>query len=334
VSASAELLDALTKQGVVCWGEGSRLRFRASNGTLTEGMRSQLASHKDSVLAAWRERATQSVVSHQAAHWQRALWFLHQSNPESAAYNVLFSARVRSAVDLPALRRSFQALVDRHATLRTTFQEASNLLVQQVHGYMPVCFTVHDRPGVDLSALKKEIYETSQAPFDLQNGPLMRIDLFSRAADDQILLVTLHHIAADGWSLFLLLDDLRRLYPAERDGGAPPPQRPACDILQHTQWQETMLAGPGGQEHEVYWLSKLAGVLTPLTMPTDRPRQVSLSDRGASLPIDLGGELSKAVRDLAAREGVTPFVVMLAAYTAIPWEFWLKHKEKVVGMGL
>ncbi len=155
MSEATELLDSLAKQGVVLWGEGSRLRFRASKGTLTEAMRSQLTSHKDSVLAAWRERAGQSVVSHPAAHGQRALWFLHQSNPGSAAYNVVFSARVRSAIDLPALRRSFQALVDRHPSLRTTFCEESDCLVQQVHGYMPVCFTVHDRTGIDLPIAPK-----------------------------------------------------------------------------------------------------------------------------------------------------------------------------------
>ncbi len=157
------------------------------------------------MLAAWRERAAQNVISHPAAHGQRALWFLHQSHPKSAAYNVVFSARVRSAIDLPALRRSFQALVDRHPSLRTTFREESNRLVQRLRGYMPVCFTVHDRPGIDLPSLRKEIRETSRTPFDLQNGPLMRVDLFKRAADDQILLFTVHHIAADGWSLFLLL---------------------------------------------------------------------------------------------------------------------------------
>ena len=131
MSDTMELLQSLAKQGVIIWGEGSRLRFRASKGALTEAMRSELTSHKDSVLSAWRERAGQSVVSHPAAHGQRALWFLHQSHPGSAAYNVVFSARVRSAIDLPALRRSFQALMDRHPSLRTTFREESDRLVQR-----------------------------------------------------------------------------------------------------------------------------------------------------------------------------------------------------------
>jgi amino acid adenylation domain-containing protein len=330
VSEPAELLDSLAHQGVVCWGEGSRLRFRASNGSLTEGMRSQLTSHKDSVLAAWRERAARNIVSHPAAHGQRALWFLHQSHPKSAAYNVVFSARVRSAIDLPAFRRSFQALVDRHSSLRTTFSEESDRLVQRVHGYMPVRFTVHNRAGLDLPTLRKEIHETSQTPFDLHNGPLMRIDLFSRAPDDQILLLTVHHIAADGWSLFLLLDDLRRIYPAERDGGTPPPARPVHDIIEHTRWQEAMLSGSEGQEHEAYWLNQLAGTLAPLSLPTDRSRPVSLSDRGASLPIDLGRELSDAVRALAAREGTTPFVLLLTAYQVLLHRY-TGQNEVIVG---
>ena len=330
MSETMELLDSLAKQGVVCWGEGSRLRFRASKGALTEAMRAQLAGRKDSVLAAWREHATQSVVSHPAAHGQRALWFLHQSYPSSGAYNVVFSARVRSVIDLPALRRSFQALVDRHPSLRTSFCAESDRLVQRVHGYMPVCFTVHDRPGIDLPTLRKEVHDVSQAPFDLQNGPLMRVDLFTRATDDQILLFTIHHIAADGWSVFLLLEDLRRIYPAERDGGTAPPQRPVHDILEHSRWQEAMLAGPEGQAHEAYWLSNLAGALTPLSMPTNRLRSIPNTDRGASLPIDLGGELSDAVRALAVKEGTTPFVVLLTAYQILLHRY-TGQQEVIVG---
>jgi amino acid adenylation domain-containing protein len=327
---STELLDLLAKQGVSLWGEGSRLRYRASSGTLTDAMRSQLASQKDSVLCAWRERAATNVVSHPAAHGQRASWFLHQSRPGSGAYNVVFSARVRSAVDLAALRRSFQALVDRHASLRTTFSDESDGLVQRVHGWTPVSFAVHDRSDIDLPKLREEIYKVSQAPFDLKSGPLMRVDLFTRSADDQVLLVTIHHMAADGWSIFLLLDDLRRLYPAERNGGAAPPPRPACDVLQFTQWQEAMLAGTRGQEHEAYWLSKLAGVPTPLNMPTDRPRPISFSERGASLPIDLGFDLSDAVRALAAREGATPFVLLLTAYQILLHRY-TGQQEVIVG---
>jgi amino acid adenylation domain-containing protein len=330
VTDPLELLDHLAEQGVVLWAEGSRLRFRASKGIITESMRSQLVSRKHSLLAAWRERAAHSVVSHSATHGQQALWFLHRSNPESSAYNVVFSARVRSRIDLSALRLSFQTLLDRHPSLRSSFCEESDRLVQRVYGYMPVSFTVHDRSGIDLGMLREEVQEASRAPFDLQTGPPLRVDLYSRAVDDHVLLLTVHHIAADGWSLFLLLDDLRRIYPVERHGGAAPIPRPAHDIREHARWQEAMLAGPEGEAHEAYWLSKLAGVISPLSMPTDRPRQFSLSTRGESIPIDLGAGLSEAVRKLAAKEGTTPFVVLLATYQILLHRY-TGQQEVIVG---
>jgi amino acid adenylation domain-containing protein len=330
VTDPSELLDHVTEQGVVLWAEGSRLRFRASKGIITESMRSQLVARKHSLLAAWRERAAHSAVSHSATHGQQALWFLHRSNPESSAYNVVFSARVRSRIDLPALRLSFQTLLDRHPSLRSSFYEESDRLVQRVYGYMPVSFTVHDRPGIDLEVLREEVQGATRAPFDLQTGPLLRVDLYSRAVDDHVLLLTVHHIAADGWSLFLLLDDLRRIYPVERDGGAAPTPRPAHDIREHAHWQEAMLAGPEGKAHEAYWLSKLTGVLSLLSMPTDRPRQVSLSTHGASIPIHLGAGLSEAVRRLAAKEGTTSFVVLLTAYQILLHRY-TGQQEVIVG---
>jgi amino acid adenylation domain-containing protein len=330
VTDPVKLLDFVTEQGVVLWAEGSRLRFRASKGIITESMRSQLLARKDSVLAAWRERAAQSVISHSATHGQRALWFLDQSNPGSAAYNVVFSARVRSEVDISALRRSFQALLDRHPSLRTSFRQEADSLIQRVHGNMQPSFKVHDRRGVALPVLREEVRQASQTPFDLENGPLMRVDLFTRAADDQILLFTVHHIAADGWSLFLLLDDLRQIYPAEREGNVALPPRPAHDIVEYSRWQEAMLTGPEGQEHEAYWLKKLEGTLSPLSISTDRPRLDSSSELGASLPMDLGSELSGAVRTLAAKEGATPFVVLLTAYQTLLHRYTGQH-EVIVG---
>lgn len=330
MSETMELFDSLVQRDVALWGEGSSLRFRASRGIMTEAIRSQLTSQKDLVLAAWRERAAKTIVSHPASYGQRALWFLNQSNPESGAYNVLFSARIRSEIDVPALHRAFQALVDRHPSLRTSYCQESGLLVQRVHGFMPISFAVHDRTGIDLEKLREEARACSVIPFDLQNGPLIRANLYSRAVDDHVLLLTVHHIAADGWSLFLLLDDLRKVYPAELEGGAPPPPRPTRDVLDHSRWQEKMLSGPEGRAHETYWLSKLAGALPLLSLPTDRPRQVSSSSQGASIPIDLGAPLSDALRKLAAREGTTPFVVLLTAYQVLLHRY-SGQEEVIVG---
>jgi amino acid adenylation domain-containing protein len=330
VSHLLHLFDSLAELGVVLWGEGSRLRFRASKGALTDAMRSELASNKELVLATWRERARKEIISHPASHGQRALWFLNRSNPESAAYNVVFSARIRSGINLPALQRAFQALVDRHPSLRTSFYEESDYLVQRVHGYAPVCFTVHDRAGVELGVLSEEVHASSLAPFDLQNGPLMRVDLYTRDSDDHILLLTVHHVAADGWSLFLLLDDLRRLYPSECGTSAAPPSRPTHDVFEYSRWQENMLAGPEGRAHEDYWLSQFTGDLPLLSMPADHLRQASKSVQGASSSIDLGKRLSGEIRKLAVKEGTTPFVVLLTAYQVLLHRY-TGQQEVIVG---
>jgi len=330
VNQSVDLVDTLEKEGVALWTEGSRLCFRTSKGSMTAALRSQLQSQKDSLLAELRERAARNAFLHPASHGQRGLWFLHRANPSGSAYNVAFSARVRSRLDLPAMRRSFQALIDRHPSLRTTFSDESGDLVQRVHGFLPVSFAVHERLTADLGTLRKEVHHTSLVPFDLEKGPLMRVDLFTRTTDDHILLCTIHHIAADGWSLFLLLQDLGQIYPAEREGRAAVPARPAQTILGHARWQEVMLASAEGRAHEVYWLSKLAGAPNSLSMPTDRPRSASVAEHGASLSIDLGRELSDAVRAFAAAEGTTPFVVLLTAYQMLLYRY-TGQPEVVVG---
>jgi len=131
VSEAVELLDSLTKQGVVLWSEGSRLRYRASNGKLTPEIRAQLTSQKDAVLRAWCERAAETIVSYPATHAQRASWFLLQPKPESGAYNIVFSVRVRSTIDAAALYRSFQALMDRHPSLRRLRADPRGVLRQE-----------------------------------------------------------------------------------------------------------------------------------------------------------------------------------------------------------
>jgi len=314
VSDARNILETLQQRGVTVWAEGSRLRFRAAKGALTDELRSQLSAQKDGVLAAWREQAAQQVAVHPATHGQRALWFLHQTMPQSSSYNVLFSARICSKVDLAALRHACQAMIDRHPALRTTFAIEGDDLVQKIHGHAELDWRVHDRPNAGLGELEKEVIQHSRVPFDLAQGSLLRIELFSRAPDDHILLIAVHHIAADGWSTFLLLDELRQLYPAECQEGALPKPRPANDVVAFAPWQHEMLAGPVGQAHARYWSEALSGEIPVLDLPTDRRRPATFSDAGSSVALELGADLSAAVRTLAAASNTTPYVVLLAAF--------------------
>jgi amino acid adenylation domain-containing protein len=309
----AEILESLARHGVSIWAEGSRIRFRASKGTLTDEMKALLSANKASVLAAWRKRAATKIESYPAIHAQRALWFLYQDQPDNPAYNVVMALRIRSKVDIAALRYACQALLDRHPSLRTTFVMGDVQLEQHVHGDMALSFRVHELRGSDFEKLRDEAIRASQHPFRLETGPMLRVDVFHREDTDHLLLITAHHIVIDGWSYKLLIDDLLNNYCAETNEGPAPPARPEYDLLDFARWQEQMLASPEGQAHELYWTKALAGEIPKLDLPTEKTHSPGNSG-GMSWPVELGADLSEAVRTLAVTAGTTPFVVLLAAY--------------------
>ena len=155
---------------------------------------------------------------------QQGIWFLSQFAPESSIYNVSFAARICSDVDIPALRRAFQALVDRHPSLRTTIAVHSGKPVQQIHEHQPVHFEETDASTWREDELQTRLVEETQRPFDLERGPVMRVSLFTRSAQEHILLLVIHHIVVDFWSLAVILNELGVLYSAEKAGrpsGAP-----------------------------------------------------------------------------------------------------------------
>src|SRR5262249_54795890 len=150
------------------------------------------------------------------SHGQRGLWFLHQMDPQSSAYNVCYPSRIRSPLDLSAFRRAVQELVDRHPGLRTTFEERDGALLQRVHERPPLPFEVGDASAWGEEELRRRLEDEAHRPFDLERGPLVRLHLFRISAADHIFLLTVHHIVGDFWSLVLVLEEMQALYPAER----------------------------------------------------------------------------------------------------------------------
>ena len=146
---------------------------------------------------------------------QQGIWFLCQFAPESSIYNVSFAARIRSDLDIPAFQRAFQALVDRHPSLRTTIAVQSGKPVQQIHEQQPVHFEVTDASTWRADELQTRLVEETQRRFDLERGPVMRVSLFTRAVQEHILVLVIHHIVVDFWSLAVLLNELGVLYSAE-----------------------------------------------------------------------------------------------------------------------
>jgi amino acid adenylation domain-containing protein len=266
-----------------------------------------------------QKKASQSVSFHPLSHGQRALWFLYQLAPDSSAYNVIYAARIRSALDIPALRRALQALIDRHATLRTTYGTRRGELVQQVHQQQDVHFEVIDASSWNPARLDAQLFEEADRPFDLEQGQVLRLELFKLSEQEHILLLTIHHIAADFWSLDVLVHELSTLYAAKQAGAAaslPPLQVQYTDYVR---WQAELLAGSEGEKLRDFWLSNLAGELPTLNLPTDRVRPPIQSFRGASLQyrFELDEELSSRLRALSKAAGTTLYMTALAAFQVL-----------------
>src|SRR6185503_7474257 len=188
---------------------------------------------------------------------QQSLWFQHRMAPDSAAYNLASALRLRGPLNAVALERAFASLVQRHAMLRTTFSQNSLAPRQQIHEEMPVCFEFADASSWSEAAVREYLLKEAEGPFDLSAGPLLRVNLLKRADDEHVLLVAVHHIIVDFWSLSVLMKELGVLYEAHRNGmdaNLPPLQLQYTDYVRH---EMEDLEGPRGKRLLEYWQQQL-----------------------------------------------------------------------------
>lgn len=260
------------------------------------------------------EEAEESASVHPLSHGQRSMWFVHKLAPAGAAYTITYAGRITGELDVPALERAVQALVDRHSTLRTTYAERDGQPVQLVHPRWPVRIARHPL-GPDESELDEWIRREADRPFDLYTGPVLRVTLLERTPTDHVLLLVVHHIAVDFWSIDVLLDELRLLYAAEHGAAAPPP--PAESFVDYADEQARMLAGAEGERLWAYWSERLAGGPPVLQLPTDRPRPPVQTYPGAVHRFTLDEAATAALTQLSRSVGATPYMTLLAAYAAL-----------------
>ena len=255
------------------WFEGERLRFRAPKGSLTAELRARLAASRTEVLAQLRAAAAAQVQIHPLSYSQQCLWFLSQEDRSSAAYNVAFAARVVSPVDVVALRQALQALVDRHGALRTTFGLSKGVPCQRVAGTSTAALEVHEVAGLDEAKLRARVDSDYRRPFDLERGPLFRAALYTRAPEDHVLLLVMHHIAVDGFrSLLLLLDELQALHREAMGGPAGIP-RETGDRLRRLHRGPGLGAGRAGGRAARRLLDASAGRAPRLAGASNRPAE-------------------------------------------------------------
>ncbi len=252
---------------------------------------------------------------------QERLWFFDQMEPYSSVYNMRLTLRLTGDINMTALERSLHEILRRHEVLRTTFVTENGQPVQVVAppGVLAL-------PLTDLSEAPEEqreagviqlASEEASRPFDLAEGPLMRATLFRLNPQKHVLLLTVHHIVSDGWSMGILSQELSALYEAFSKGRPSPLAELPIQYADFAVWQRQWLQGEKLEKQLSYWKKQLGGDLPILELPTDYSRPAVQTHRGGHCSLQLSRELNSSLNALSQREGVTLFMTMLAAFTIL-----------------
>jgi amino acid adenylation domain-containing protein len=255
------------------------------------------------------------------SHAQQRLWFIDQLELGSPLYNIPLALRLTGRFDIAAAESSFNEIIRRHEVLRTSFATEDGKPVQVIGDYPPLILEVVDLSGEDEdepadSRVEHLARREAQQPFDLGTGPLLRAKLLRLADEEHILLLTVHHIAADGWSFGILIREFSALYESflqGRPAGLPDLPLQYADFAV---WQNNWLRGEALEGQLAYWRGQLDS-LTPLELPTDFPRPAVASHKGETITFQLDEELSRKLKELSRQHNVTLFMSLMAAFQVL-----------------
>ncbi|RON67348.1 non-ribosomal peptide synthetase [Pseudomonas fluorescens] len=252
---------------------------------------------------------------------QQRMWFLWQLDPHSAAYNLPMAVRLTGDLQAQALEQAFSLLAARHECLRTTFGQEGEHAFQRVAEPQPLKLAITDLSAVPEAqrwplAQQHMMAEATQA-FDLENGPLLSLRLLRLAEQEHVLLLTLHHIIADGWSMNILIDEFMRTYDALVAGREPSLPALTVHYRDYALWQRSWLEAGERERQLDYWRAQLGDEHPVLELPTDRAYPAQSSHQGARLETVIEAALRQELKSLAQRQGVTLFVVLLAAFKTL-----------------
>jgi len=265
---------------------------------------------------------------------QARLWFLDQLEPGSAVYNIPAAVALPGHVNAEVLQWVLSEIVRRHEVLRTRFVSVDGDPAQVILPYLNIELPVVDLRSVPAEQRQAEVTRLSDAEarrsFDLGQGPLMRAQLLRVTDEQQVLLLTMHHIISDGWSVGIFFRELSLLYEAACQGRRSPLPELPIQYADYAQWQRERLSGTALAELLDYWRKQLTGAPGVLELPLDHVRPAVQSFRGELRAFQLGEELTRRLRELSQRQGVTLFMTLLAAFKVLLYRY-TGEEDLVVG---
>ena len=331
-----EFLIELCDRDVKFWLETKdkeiKLRFNAPEEVLTTELITQLKERKPEIVEFLEQANTVKSAKSKIepisrsgtlplSFAQQRLWFMEQLQPGSAAYNIPSGVKLSGDLDLDIFEKSLNEIVRRHEVLRTNFKTESGQPQQVIHTDVQLDLNVRDLQQLDPDAQQEQAAElfrqqTARA-FDLERDLLLRVTVIRLAPQEHIVLLLMHHIISDGWSMDIFIKELVTLYKSYLDGQTSPLPELKIQYADFAQWQREWLQGEVLEQQLDYWKQQLSGTLPVLQLPTDFPRGRVQTFKGANQSFSLGEELTGKLKALARHSGVTMFMLLLAAYKVL-----------------
>src|SRR5947209_14500188 len=263
---------------------------------------------------------------------QQRLWFLDQLERGTAAYNLPRAFSINGPFHTGVLQRALQIVALRHASLRTVFEslngECRQVVLSDIQIECPVVDLSHFPEATRESEAVRVITEEGKRPFDLSTGPLFRCLVVRLGPEHHILLLVLHHIIVDGWSISILFREVTSSYAAMLKGHAPSLPDIPLQYAEYARWQRQYMSGEVLDQRLAYWKSKLAGSPFVLDLPTDYPRPSIASWHGATEELVLDAGILASLKQIAKTENCTLFMVAIAAFQALLWRY--TNQESIV----
>ena len=320
-----QFLSDLRSLGVLLSLDGNRLTCNAPKGAVTVEIRRELTERKPEIMAFLRESAPPEVAAGRSealedlplSRSQQRLWFLAQVDPSNPVYNMVVGLRLTGDLHRDALKRSLAFLVERHESLRTSFYERGGKPFAKISGSGQWKATFVDLSSLSTEKAKDEArrmaHEDARKPFALENGLLFRATLWRTARESHLLLLVVHHIVADGWSLGILAREVGALYSAFVHGQPPALDEIVFEYRDYVRWQDE--AAEKAVDKELpFWLDRLSGPLPILELALDRRRPPIQSFAGKRVAMLIEPPLAEQIRDLCRATGATPYMFLLAAF--------------------
>ncbi|HSK64647.1 MAG TPA: condensation domain-containing protein, partial [Pyrinomonadaceae bacterium] len=256
---------------------------------------------------------------------QERLWFIDQLQPGNAAYNIFSASRIKGRLDAAVMERVVNELIARHEVVRTTFTVVDDQPMQVIHPKLEVTLTPVDLQWVPLEQREQEalrlVTEDFAQPFDLEQGPLLRVGLLRLAEDDHVMHINMHHTVTDRWSGAIFEQETGLLYEAFANNRPSPLPALPIQYADYSLWQRGRAESEIYRRQADYWTKRLTGLPFVLEVPTDFPRPPMQNFRGARVYTRYSRRLLDALRELSRREGVTMFTLALAAYKALLYRY-------------